>query len=69
MSNGEINKLASKLSYVAEDSNGNIVGYILGKMSEEKEDVTLNGHVTSLGVVARYRKLGMLSISECLFFD
>jgi len=47
-----------RLSYVAEDHKGRIVGYILGKMEEEPKDVP-HGHVTSISVLRTYRRLGL----------
>jgi len=48
------------LSYVAEDSKGRIVGYILAKMEEDvgPEDQA-HGHVTSISVLRSYRRLGL----------
>ncbi|WAR25866.1 NAA10-like protein [Mya arenaria] len=37
-----------QLSYVAEDENGKIVGYVLAKMEEDPEDSVQHGHITSL---------------------
>ncbi|AXA52293.1 N-alpha-acetyltransferase 10/11 [Malassezia restricta] len=48
-----------QLSYVAEDENGNIVGYILGKMDEDPEDGVPAGHVTSISVLRSHRRLGL----------
>ncbi|KAF3812443.1 hypothetical protein GH733_019579 [Mirounga leonina] len=36
-----------QLSYIAEDENGKIVGYVLAKMEEDPDDVP-HGHITSL---------------------
>ncbi|KAI8372979.1 acyl-CoA N-acyltransferase [Radiomyces spectabilis] len=47
-----------QLSYVAEDDNGKIVGYVLAKMEEEPTDVP-HGHITSLSVMRTYRRLGL----------
>ncbi|KNZ74815.1 N-terminal acetyltransferase A complex catalytic subunit ard1 [Termitomyces sp. J132] len=48
------------LSYVAEDSKGRIVGYILAKMDEEApEGQPPHGHVTSISVLRSYRRLGL----------
>ncbi|KAK0191144.1 probable N-terminal acetyltransferase complex subunit ARD1 [Armillaria ostoyae] len=48
------------LSYVAEDSEGRVVGYILAKMEEELgEDDDPHGHVTSISVLRTYRRLGL----------
>uniref|UniRef100_A0AC35U2I4 N-terminal amino-acid N(alpha)-acetyltransferase NatA n=1 Tax=Rhabditophanes sp. KR3021 TaxID=114890 RepID=A0AC35U2I4_9BILA len=46
-----------QLSYVAEDMNGEIVGYVLAKMEEEDEEP--HGHITSLAVKRSYRRLGI----------
>ncbi|KAF9057946.1 acyl-CoA N-acyltransferase [Panaeolus papilionaceus] len=46
------------LSYVAEDHDGRIVGYILAKMDEE-DAAEPHGHVTSLSVLRTYRRLGL----------
>ncbi|KIY74108.1 acyl-CoA N-acyltransferase [Cylindrobasidium torrendii FP15055 ss-10] len=48
------------LSYVAEDSKGRIVGYILAKMEEDlAEGEAPHGHVTSISVLRSYRRLGL----------
>ncbi|CDS03839.1 Putative N-alpha-acetyltransferase 11, NatAFT catalytic subunit [Lichtheimia ramosa] len=47
-----------QLSYVAEDDNGKIVGYVLAKMEEEPSDVP-HGHITSISVMRTYRRLGL----------
>ncbi|KAI9264132.1 acyl-CoA N-acyltransferase [Phascolomyces articulosus] len=47
-----------QLSYIAEDGNGKIVGYVLAKMEEEPTDVP-HGHITSLSVMRTYRRLGL----------
>ncbi|KAF9028438.1 acyl-CoA N-acyltransferase [Hymenopellis radicata] len=48
------------LSYVAEDSNGRVVGYILAKMEEDlPEGEKPHGHVTSISVLRSYRRLGI----------
>jgi len=48
------------LSYVAEDHNGRIVGYILAKMEEEVgKSEESHGHVTSISVLRSYRRLGL----------
>lgn len=46
-----------QLTYVAEDSDGKIVGYVLAKM--EEEDTPVHGHITSLAVLRSHRKLGL----------
>ena len=43
-----------QLSFVAEDSTGSIVGYVLAKMEEEAEDDP-HGHITSLAVKRSHR--------------
>lgn len=47
-----------QLSYVAEDENGKIVGYVLAKMEEDQEDMK-HGHITSLAVKRSHRRLGL----------
>ncbi|KAJ1978218.1 N-terminal acetyltransferase A complex catalytic subunit ard1 [Dimargaris cristalligena] len=47
-----------QLSFVAEDDNGRIVGYVLAKMDEEPGQVA-HGHITSLSVMRNYRRLGL----------
>jgi len=47
-----------QLSFVAEDSKGRIVGYILAKMEDETNS-TPHGHVTSISVLRTYRRLGL----------
>jgi len=47
-----------QLSYVAEDSKGNIVGYVLAKMEEDPDEAT-HGHITSLAVKRSHRRLGL----------
>nr|CAB3264172.1 N-alpha-acetyltransferase 10 [Phallusia mammillata] len=47
-----------QLSYVAEDSKGNIVGYVLAKMEEDPDEAT-HGHITSLAVKRTHRRLGL----------
>lgn len=47
------------LLLVAED-NGKVIGYVLGKLSDEDdEDPAPHGHITSLSVLRPYRKLGL----------
>lgn len=49
-----------QLSYVAEDHQGRIVGYILAKMEEDVADGDEpHGHVTSISVLRSYRRLGL----------
>ena len=47
-----------QLSYVAEDENRKIVGYVLAKMEEEPDEVA-HGHITSLAVKRSHRRLGL----------
>ena len=47
-----------QLSYVAEDENGKIVGYVLAKMEEEPDEI-VHGHITSLAVKRSHRRLGL----------
>ncbi|KAJ1912890.1 N-terminal acetyltransferase A complex catalytic subunit ard1 [Tieghemiomyces parasiticus] len=47
-----------QLSFVAEDDKGRIIGYVLAKMDEEPSDA-LHGHITSLSVMRKYRRLGI----------
>uniref|UniRef100_H3ABA0 N-terminal amino-acid N(alpha)-acetyltransferase NatA n=1 Tax=Latimeria chalumnae TaxID=7897 RepID=H3ABA0_LATCH len=48
----------ARLSYIAEDENGKIVGYVLAKMEEDPDDVP-HGHITSLAVKRSHRRLGL----------
>lgn len=49
-----------QLSYVAEDEDGKIVGYVLAKMDDDSnEDQTPHGHITSLAVKRSHRRLGI----------
>eukprot|EP01129_Flabellula_baltica_P015386 TRINITY_DN7776_c0_g1_i1.p1 TRINITY_DN7776_c0_g1~~TRINITY_DN7776_c0_g1_i1.p1 ORF type:complete len:170 (-),score=41.24 TRINITY_DN7776_c0_g1_i1:21-530(-) len=53
-----------KISYLAEDYKGRVVGYVLAKLEDESEkkerkDNTIHGHITSLAVMRSYRKLGL----------
>ncbi|KAL7748218.1 N-terminal acetyltransferase A complex catalytic subunit ard1 [Sorochytrium milnesiophthora] len=48
-----------QLSYVAEDHKGRIVGYVLAKMEEEETKEPPHGHITSLSVMRKYRRLGL----------
>lgn len=47
-----------QLSYVAEDQNKKVVGYVLAKMEEEPDD-DIHGHITSLAVKRSHRRLGL----------
>jgi ribosomal protein S18 acetylase RimI-like enzyme len=46
-----------QLLYVAEDTGGKIVGYVLSKMEEDAS--VSHGHITSLAVLRSHRKLGL----------
>uniref|UniRef100_A0A0N4ZIM4 N-terminal amino-acid N(alpha)-acetyltransferase NatA n=1 Tax=Parastrongyloides trichosuri TaxID=131310 RepID=A0A0N4ZIM4_PARTI len=46
------------LSFVAEDDNGKIIGYVMVKIDEEGGD-DKKGFITSLSVARPYRKLGI----------
>ncbi|KNE59948.1 N-terminal acetyltransferase A complex catalytic subunit ard1 [Allomyces macrogynus ATCC 38327] len=48
-----------QLTYVAEDHKGRIVGYVLAKLEEEQEKEPLHGHITSVSVMRKYRRLGL----------
>ncbi|KAK1232854.1 N-terminal acetyltransferase A complex catalytic subunit ard1 [Marasmius sp. AFHP31] len=51
-----------QLSFVAEDSKGRIVGYVLAKMNvdgEDEESSETHGHVNSISVLRSYRRLGL----------
>ncbi|XP_074872616.1 N-alpha-acetyltransferase 10 isoform X2 [Carettochelys insculpta] len=48
----------ARLSYIAEDENGKIVGYVLAKMEEDPDDLP-HGHITSLAVKRSHRRLGL----------
>ncbi|ORX54829.1 acyl-CoA N-acyltransferase [Piromyces finnis] len=49
-----------QLSFVAEDHEGRIVGYVLAKMEEDQSEPP-HGHITSLSVLRSYRRLGLAS--------
>ncbi|KAJ2228717.1 N-terminal acetyltransferase A complex catalytic subunit ard1 [Coemansia sp. RSA 1722] len=49
-----------ELSFVAENENGRVVGYVLAKMNDDKDvQPPLDGHITSLSVMRSYRRLGL----------
>jgi len=48
-----------QLSYVAEDWDGKIVGYVLAKIREEDSEDDPHGHITSLAVKRSHRRLGL----------
>ncbi|EHB01427.1 acetyltransferase complex ARD1 subunit-like protein B [Heterocephalus glaber] len=47
-----------QLSYIAEDEDGKVVGYVLAKMEEDPDEVA-HGHITSLAVKRSHRRLGL----------
>ncbi|KAJ2755168.1 N-terminal acetyltransferase A complex catalytic subunit ard1 [Coemansia aciculifera] len=47
------------LSFVAENENGRLVGYVLAKLNEEDTTGRPDGHITSLSVMRSYRRLGL----------
>uniref|UniRef100_A0A8C5VFB7 N-terminal amino-acid N(alpha)-acetyltransferase NatA n=1 Tax=Microcebus murinus TaxID=30608 RepID=A0A8C5VFB7_MICMU len=47
-----------QLSYIAEDEQRKIVGYVLAKMEEDPDDAP-HGHITSLAVKRSHRRLGL----------
>ncbi|KAJ1663636.1 N-terminal acetyltransferase A complex catalytic subunit ard1 [Coemansia sp. RSA 1646] len=47
-----------ELSFVAENEQGRVVGYVLAKMNEDMTE-PLDGHITSLSVMRSYRRLGI----------
>ncbi|VDD78646.1 unnamed protein product [Mesocestoides corti] len=47
-----------QLSYIAEEADGEIVGYVLAKMEEDPDDLPY-GHITSLAVKRSHRRLGL----------
>ncbi|XP_063901432.1 N-alpha-acetyltransferase 11-like [Zophobas morio] len=47
-----------QLSFVAENEQRKIVGYVLAKMDEDMKDIP-NGHITSLAVLRNYRSQGI----------
>jgi peptide alpha-N-acetyltransferase len=48
-----------QLSFVAENSSGEIVGYVFLTMEEEMTDEVPHGHITSLAVKRSHRRLGL----------
>ena len=50
-----------QLLFVAENEQGEIVGYVLAKMEEDAD--VIHGHITSLAVKKTYRKLGDVAAS------
>ncbi|KAG2210534.1 hypothetical protein INT47_002476 [Mucor saturninus] len=47
-----------QLSFVAENNEGKLVGYVVGKMDDEEP----SGHIVSLSVMRTYRRLGLAQI-------
>ncbi|KAJ1938284.1 N-terminal acetyltransferase A complex catalytic subunit ard1 [Linderina pennispora] len=49
-----------QLSFVAENEQGRVVGYVLAKMDDDAgAQPPLDGHITSLSVMRSYRRLGL----------
>jgi len=51
-----------QISFVAEDSGGRIVGYVLAKVEEppdNEKDAQIHGHVNSISVLRSHRRLGL----------
>lgn len=48
-----------QLLWVAEDHDGQIVGYVLAKMEEDTSKDPPHGHITSLSVLRSHRKRGI----------
>jgi len=51
-----------QISFVAEDNQGRIVGYVLAKIEEPPEDDKISeiyGHVNSISVLRSHRRLGL----------
>jgi N-alpha-acetyltransferase 10/11 len=48
-----------QLLWVAEDFDGQIVGYCLSKMEEDERSPPKHGHITSLSVLRTHRKRGI----------
>ena len=48
-----------ELLYVAENDEGEIVGYVMAKMDEDHPNEPPHGHITSISVLRPYRKLGI----------
>lgn len=48
------------LLYCAEDTNGNVIGYVLAKLEEDDENSNIiHGHITSISILRTYRRLGI----------
>ena len=48
-----------QLLWVAEEYDGQIVGYVLAKMEEDETKLPPHGHITSLSVLRTHRKRGI----------
>ncbi|KAG7448314.1 acyl-CoA N-acyltransferase [Guyanagaster necrorhizus] len=51
-----------QISFVAENGEGKIVGYVLAKIDDETTDANsaeVHGHVNSISVLRSYRRLGL----------
>lgn len=48
-----------QLSWLAEDYDGKVVGYVLAKMDDDDPATEPHGHITSLAVLRTHRKLGL----------
>ncbi|KIY70400.1 acyl-CoA N-acyltransferase, partial [Cylindrobasidium torrendii FP15055 ss-10] len=55
-----------RISFVAEDEKGRIVGYVLAKIDDKDDDTVApenkeppHGHVNSISVLRTYRRLGI----------
>lgn len=48
-----------QLLFVAEDFDGEIVGYVLAKMEDDEQKQPRHGHITSLSVLRTHRKRGI----------
>ena len=55
--------ISPQTAHVAVDSNGKVLGYVLGMLSDDEKSKKLppHGHITSVAVYSRYRKLGFAS--------
>jgi len=51
-----------QLLWVAEDFDGNLVGYVLAKMEEDERAQPRHGHITSLSVLRTHRKRGIATM-------
>lgn len=51
--------VAPQGSHVAVDSRGKVLGYVLSKLDDDDRKKPTHGHVTSVAIYSRYRKLGI----------